>query len=278
MRPVRRLVRANSGSSHGAALVSFGIAVLGALLLASAAVSRDASGPALDVTFSAEGTISLTLPDGTPVGTTSGAPTVIPAGYYTLLLVGPGGCSELPYFELHGPGENILNDMDLGEMRATDTAYFLPNSTYTWRDNGIPGVVYTFTTSSTILGTPPATVSTRSSRPAPRAHSTTSSEDVVGSSIAPFRGRLSAVVAASGRLSVAFHGKGVSRLRAGRYTISVTDRSSTDGFALKTSRRKPVQVTGETFLGKRSMSVVLTVGKWLFVRRLGTTAYSILVR
>ena len=278
MRPVRRVVHPNSGLSRVAALVSFGIVVLGALLFASAAASRGATGPALDVTFSAEGTISLTLPNGTPVGTTSGAPTVIPAGYYTLLLVGPGGCSELPYFELHGPGENILNDMDLGEVKATDTAYFLPNTTNTWRDNGIPDVVYTFTTSSTIIGTPPAPVSTRSSRPAPRAHSTTSSEDVVGSSVAPFRGRLSAVVTASGRLSVAFHGKSVSRLRAGRYTISVTDRSSTNGFGLKTSRRKTVQITGGTFLGKRSMSVVLTAGKWLFVRRLGTTAYSILVR
>ena len=136
-------------SSRAGTLVSLGLAALAALVLASAAASRGADGPALDVTFFTDGTISLTLPDGTPVGTTSGAPTVIPAGYYTLLLAGPGGCSELPYFELHGPGENILNDMDLGEMKATATAYFQPNSTYTWRDNGIPGVIYTFTTSST---------------------------------------------------------------------------------------------------------------------------------
>ncbi len=153
-------------SSRAGTLVSLGLASLAALVLASAAASRGADGPALDVTFFTDGTISLTLPDGTPVGTTSGAPTVIPAGYYTLLLAGPGGCSELPYFELHGPGENILNDMDLGEMKATATAYFQPNSTYTWRDNGIPGVIYTFTTSSTVVGTPPAPSSGRSSSPA----------------------------------------------------------------------------------------------------------------
>jgi hypothetical protein len=258
-------------------LVSLGLAALAALVLASAAATRGAAGPALDVTFFTDGTISLTLPDGTPVGTTSGAPTVIPAGYYTLLLAGPGGCSELPYFELHGPGENILNDMDLGEMKATATAYFQPNSTYTWRDNGIPGVIYTFTTSSTVVGTPPAPSSGRSSSPASGAHPTTSSEDVVGSSIAPFRGRLSAVVTAAGRLSVAFHGKSVARLRAGRYTISVTDRSSTDGLALEKAQRKTVQVSGETFVGKRSLSVLLTAGKWLFLPRLGRTGYSILV-
>lgn len=270
MRPVRRFVRP-------AAFTSIGLVVFCALAIVSGAAGRGATGPALEVTFFTDGTISLTLPDGTPVGTTSGTPTVIPAGYYTLLLVGPGGCSELPYFELHGPGENILNDMDLGEMKATDTAYFLPNSTYTWRDNGIPGVVYTFTTSSSVVGTAPAPASTHSSRPATGAHSTTSSEDVVGSAIAPFRGRLSAVVTAAGRLSVAFHGKSVSRLQAGRYTVSVTDRSSTNGFGLKASKRKTVLITGETFVGKRSRSVVLTAGKWLFVRRLGTTAYSIVV-
>jgi hypothetical protein len=248
------------------------VAVLSALMLGAAVEARSAVNPTLDVTFFTDGTIAFTLPDGTPIGSTSGTPPVIPAGYYTLLLTGPGGCNELPYFELHGPGENILNDMDLGEMKATAQAYFLPNSTYTWRDNGIPGVVYTFTTSSAVVGIPPAAASTRP--PVKTAsHSTSTSKDIVGSSIAPFRGKLTAVVTAAGRLSLAYRGRSVSRLEAGRYTIAVTDRSSTSGFLLKATRKKAVPITSGIFVGERSVSVVLTAGRWL----LGATSYSIVV-
>lgn len=254
--------------------VAAAVVVLGALMLGALTQASSAANPTLDVTFSTDGTITFTLPDGTPVGATAGTPPVIPAGYYTLILTGPGGCNELPYFELHGPGENILNDMDLGEMKATAQAYFLPNSTYTWRDNGIPGVVYTFSTSSTVLGAPPA--ATRlpvKTTPG----STSTSTDIVGSSIAPFRGKLTAVVTAAGRLSLVYKGRSVSRLEAGRYTISVTDRSSTNGVLLKAAK-KAVSVTGGSFVGKRSVSVVLTAGRWLVVRRVGVTSYSIVVR
>ncbi len=110
----------------------------------------------LNVTFSATGQITLTLPDGTPVGVTSGTPTVIPAGFYTMNLIGPGGCSTLPYFDLRGPGNNILDNMDQGEeANKTDNATFLPNSTYTWRDDQNPSVVYTFVTDSEVLGSAP---------------------------------------------------------------------------------------------------------------------------
>ena len=76
-------------------------AALAALALAFAP-GAGAVSLSLDVSFSATGQISVTLPDGTPVGSTSGAPTVIPAGFYTVVLSAPGGCTELPYFDLEG--------------------------------------------------------------------------------------------------------------------------------------------------------------------------------
>lgn len=71
-------------------------ALAGMLAFAPGAVGARAATPSLDVTFFPNGTITVTLPDGTPVGSTTGAPTVIPAGFYTVQMTGPGGCSSYP--------------------------------------------------------------------------------------------------------------------------------------------------------------------------------------
>ena len=251
----------------------------GILMLAPTAQGRGEVSLSLDVTFSLDGTISVTLPDGTSVGSTSGPPTVIPAGYYTLRLSGPGACTELPYFELKGPGENILDNMDLGEMQATDIAVFQPSSTYTWRSDAIPGVVYTFTTSAEVEGTRPALVSS-GSRILPGPRSTVSSHDVVGSAILPFRGTLVGGVSTAGRLTFAYKGKSITTLKAGRYTIAVNDKSATSGFMLEkaNTRHVAVSVTGTAFVGTRSASVDLSAGKWVFVPSLhGKQTRSIVV-
>jgi hypothetical protein len=245
-----------------------------ALLLASPAHGDRTASLSLVVTFTASGTITVTLPNGTPVGTTSGAPTVIPAGYYTLLLYGPGGCTYLPAFELKGPGANILDDMRGGEWETSqDSAYFLPNATYTWRNDANPSVVYTFRTSADVLGTPaPNGVPNPSGT-----QSTVSSEDLVGSGVLPFRGKLTGTVSAAGNLTIAYHGKSISRLKKGRYTISVADKSSTNGFLLQKANQRAVSISGTTFVGKRKASVDLTVGKWLLMPQLGKTTFIIIV-
>ena len=111
----------------------------------------------LVVSFFANGTISVTLPDGSALGATSGAPQVIPAGFYTLLFSGPGGCTSLPYFHLTGPGTNIVTNMAEGEtQKTTNTANLLPSSTYVWSDDAFPGVMHTFATSAVVEGSPPS--------------------------------------------------------------------------------------------------------------------------
>jgi hypothetical protein len=89
------------------------LALLAALAVsAPAAAHRDAS-LTLDVTFFANQTIAVTLPDGAPVGTTSGVPTVIPAGYYTVSYTGPMGLAAgVPYFRLDGPGVDLLQNLN----------------------------------------------------------------------------------------------------------------------------------------------------------------------
>jgi len=251
--------------------------VAGFLVLAPVAQGRHTATPTLRVTFTAAGSITLTLPDGTPVGTTGGAPTTIPAGYYTLLFFGPGECINLPLFELRGPGVNINDDMLGGETDVhTLYATLLPNSTYTWHSDRNEALVFTFRASSEVVaGTQPT--GSGSSTSSTGSHVMAASQDIVGSAILPFRGTLTGAVSAGGRLTVAFKGKSVSSLKAGRYKVAVSDRSSTNGFVLQKLQHRAVSVTAPTFVGTHSVSITLTAGRWLVMPRLGKATYSIVV-
>ena len=251
---------------------------VGALLLTGSTVANGSSSASLSlyISFFTNGTISVTLPDGTALGVTSGTPPVIPAGYYTLVFSGPGGCYALPYFHLTGPGTNVVTNMAEGtSTKATNTANLLPSSTYTWSSDAAPNVVHTFATSAVVEGSPP-TPSTSGSGGGTTGKGVTY-PDIVGSEIAPFRGTLTAAISASGRLSLAFKGKSVTKLRAGKYSLAVTDRSSTLGFLLRKGDRAPLAITGSGFVGTRSKSVRLTAGRWLFAAGPGKTAYSVVV-
>jgi hypothetical protein len=252
-------------------------ALLSWLALAPVAQGRTTANPTLDVTFSTTGAISVTLPDGTTVGSASGAPSVIPAGYYTVLLSAPGECVQIPLFQLKGPGENIQSDMSGGELNTMVlSAYFAPNSTYTWSDYANPTVAYAFTTSATVVGSP-ASLDASSSAAASSSPAGTSSgtqqaaptsQDVVGSAIttaAPtIRGALAGAVSAAGKLSLRFKGRYVASLSAGRYTLTVTDASTSRGFTLGEMKHQATSLTGTAFTGTRSLSVDLTAGQWFF--------------
>jgi hypothetical protein len=252
-----------------------GMLAAGLLALAPVGQARRVAAPTLKVTFTAAGAISVTLPDGTPVGVSTGSPTVIPAGYYTLLFYGPGDCINLPLFELHGPGVDINDDMLGGETDVhTLYANFLPNSTYTWHSDRNAALVYAFQASSQVVATAPAPSSSSSgsgSQPVP------TSEDIVGSAILPFRGTLAGAVTASGRLTLSYKGKSVAALKAGRYTVAVKDASSTSGFMLEKTKHAPRSVTGASFVGKDSLTLTLTKGTWLVLPRAGKATYSIAV-
>jgi hypothetical protein len=104
-----------------------------------------------------------------------------------------------------------------------------------------------------------------------------SNQDVVGSARVPFRGRLTSAVTAAGRLTLAYEGKSVTKLKAGRYTIAVTDRSSSNGLMLKKKGGAVLRVSGMAFVGKRSASVRLTAGHWFVMPRVGKRTYSVVV-
>jgi hypothetical protein len=274
------------GSRHAGALrVLASLVFLAALLtLAPRAHARTAAAaaPTLYVNFYSNGTISVSLDDGTPIGSTAGAPTSIPAGYYQIMFSGPGGCSALPNFHLTGPGTTIVTSMSEGGVsKEANSANFLPTSTYTWTDDQFPTVVHTFATTSQIVSTPPATNTATTPNLVNKGKSV-SSQDVVGSAIVPLRGTLSGTISAAGRLTLAFKGKSVGHLKAGRYRITVSDESSNTGLVLHKPSRKTLAVTGLGYMGKRSATVQFTKGTWRFALSSGKpgpgkTAYSVAV-
>lgn len=250
----------------------------GLLVLAPVAQGKRVVTLSLNVNFFINGNIAVTLPDGTPLGSTSGAPTAIPPGFYTFSFSGPGGCFSLPYFHLTGPGVNIVTNLSEGNdaMKVAGTANFQPNSTYFWTNDGFPGVVHTFVTSAVIESTaavPASSTNTSSSKH----RGTVTSSDIVGSQLVPFRGTLTAAVSTSGRLTLAYKGNKVTRLKAGRYRIAVSDESSKNGFILEKPTHASVSLTGIAFEGERSASVNLTVGNWHIMPRPGKTASSLVV-
>lgn len=245
------------------------VALLATLTLTPTAQSRTTANLSLDVTFFTTGAISVTLPDGTAVGTQSGSPTSVPAGYYTVYLTGPGGCAELPYFDLQGPGVNVRNNLQDGEVMSTGfVADFLPSSTYTWVDEATtPAVTHTFVTSADVVGSPPITPS-----PVPSSstmHTTTvSTQDVVGSGLPAIRGTLTGTVSAAGTLTLAYAGKSVTSLKPGRYKLTVIDKSKASGFILEATNRPAMTVTATRTFGTRTLTITLTAGRWFVTPRL----------
>lgn len=239
-------------------------AIVVALLVPLLAVSSTAAdAPALFITFrpGPQQRITVTLANGTPVGTTGGAPTVIAPGLYNLFMDDSAGV-EGPEFDLRGPGVNFVESMFYGEVpSASFTATFEPSSTYTWRNNEQPNVVFTFATASSGGVTGPGgaggTGSSTSKTGKP-------SVDIVGSDIVPFRGALDAIVYKTGALSLSRNGKKVTFLKTGRYTFSVDDESSKYGFSVQVLKGKAKTITGLAYVGSYNVTVALKPGRWFF--------------
>jgi hypothetical protein len=243
------------------------------------APSRAAVSQTLNAGFDADGDIYLTFADGTPIGAPTAPGTVIPAGTYTIGL-NNNSLDDLgnPHeFHLFGPGVNLAAGT---AVQATWTATFLPASTYVFQDDLNPTTVHE------VFGTPgsgatsttvPATTTTSPPVAAPSG-SKPSDDNPVGSGIVPFRGTLIGAVSKAGKLTLTDHGKTVSTLETGRYTITVSDKSSKAGFMIQEIRRAASTVGGVGFVGKHSVTLDLKPGQWFFYSTfVGRKSYFIVV-
>jgi hypothetical protein len=250
------------------------IALLVALLVGSCVtpftIGASASVPGIPiiyVNYNPDCTFSMSVDGAGPLAATSPPGTILPPGAYQIRVYMPNPssgytCSAPPSFSLTGPGvnsvttfpnESILDDHVLPNLQ--------PSSTYTARDANAPAAMRVFFSTS-------ATGSSSSLLPAKSATTTasgTSTEpDLVGSALPPLRGRLAATVAASGDATLKLGSARVTSLRAGRYSITVADRSRLRDFTLEKAGGRPVALTSRLYVGKKTTSIALTTGMWTF--------------
>ena len=67
----------------------------------------------------------------------------------------------------------------------------------------------------------------------------------------------------------------MSSLKSGRYKISVLDETSKSAFNLQRANKKPLTLSGRGFVGRRTVTVTLQAGQWLFYPSAGTKSYFI---
>jgi hypothetical protein len=248
-------------------LTAFAAAALltGATALASS--KRAADSPTLDVTFNANNTVTVALPNGTPVGASSGTPTTIPPGTYNISISDPTFVSDI-LWDLSGPGVKLVSSCSYGEEPAESwVETFAPNSTYTWQDDNRSPPVFTFVTSSTAASTggAPQAPLTSTNPIASSSNGKASSSDVVGSqtgTAATLQGTIAATVSAAGAISFKFKGKAVTTLKSGKYTFKVTDDSTKAGFNVQQTGNTAHTITTGPFHGTKSQTITLGKGQW----------------
>jgi hypothetical protein len=178
-------------------------------------------------------------------------------------------CKSFTQFQLTGPGVALSTTLQDGdEDKDLLKATFQPGGTYTAVDLNQP-LVARAVFSTTATGAAGAVASPTTSSSSGKG---TTQADIVGSGVkpsatastAPLRGTLVATVSAAGAPKLTFKGKGVTTLKAGRYTFSVSDRSAKGGFILQQIKQGAITVTGVPFVGKRRVTLNLKAGQWFF--------------
>jgi hypothetical protein len=171
-------------------------------------------------------------------------------------------CRGMAQFQLTGPGVSYVTTLTGGcEADDVATETFLPNATYSAQDLNQPSVAHgSFTTLAS--GTPSSVAAGYSSTSLGK---TSLSTDIVGSGLHATRGMLVAKLSAAGVPTLTRLGKSVTTLAAGRYTFAVTDQDTKGSFSiLGPKSRVTTKLTGAGFVGKRSVTVNLTSGRWAY--------------
>jgi hypothetical protein len=255
------------------------VAALGALLVSTGSAGlRTAGAAAPSIYFLYSMNCTFTIQDDSGKTITSIAPgnyqvdVRTPLAFGTMPNPGPGtdmtACRGAPQFQLQGPGVNLFTNMTAGcESDKVFTETFQPSATYVAQDLNQPSVAHgSFTTLAS--GTPVVPATTYGGGKGTPEVST----DIVGSLAVV--GTLNATVSSASKPTLTTKGKAVSSLKAGRYKWTITDRDAKAGLMiLGPTSKAPTSLSGVKFVGKRSVAIKLTAGKWTYYTNLGTIHY-----
>ena len=284
-RPTSTRATAKGGLALAAGVVLLAASFVGVPGFASGVAVE---GPSLHVIYHDNGSITVSLPDGTRVGGPRAPGTVIPAGTYNIVF--DPSSRAIHQFHIQGPGVSFTvgpGDASDGMCGGSGYLYgpfkvtFQPNATYVYQDDYQPDVIrQVFSTSSTVLAG--GTAGTSSSGSSGSAKPKSSGKVITGSPLfgpgstgptVAFRGALAANVDTSGRLSLSRKGQRVANLTSGRYRITVVDETSKAGFLVQRAGQKPLTISPVASIGKRTLLLQLRAGKWSFYSPQGKKTY-----
>jgi hypothetical protein len=222
------------------------------LVVPSAGVARPAASELL-ITYVGSSSLRLSV-NGSAVS--SGG--TIPADSYNVLVDDPDFPS--PRFVLTGPGVSVNSDLNSTGMGIDLPATFGPftlqaGATYTARDANM-GASLTFSTGGS-SGT-----SGGSSSSSGGSTSGGSSSSSSGSTQAKTLGTLVGSLSAAGKAALTLGGKPVKTLKAGLYSITVSDHSANAGLIVQKLGFHAMTLSGAAAVGSHSSRLTLSDGKW----------------
>ena len=254
--------------------VLLGMVVLAATVALKLGVgsSHAAVSPTMHAFVHEDNSIGITFDDGTGVGSQARTPPTIPPGTYTIRVVDDATEHN---FHLSGPGVDMATATG-ATSSPTWTVTLQPGSTYRFQCDThfdfMYGVFQTSGTSSSSGGSSSGGSSTGSSSGGSSSGGSSSSGGKSTTSTADraaFRGTLAGTVGSAGKLTLALQGKAVSKLKAGRYKITVADKTPARSFVVKEKGHSAITVSGVSFVGTHSVTVNLTAGQWTFYTSAG---------
>ena len=263
----------------GPLLVAMGLALAAVATGSHAAVSTQMTG----YVDEEDDAIGLSFADGTQVGSAQMPGPVIPPGTYQVSI---NDLSQVGDFDLAGSGVSFATGVEQ-RVQVSWTVTFQPCALYSYR-NDQQAYIYWFQTSAspgsaaacsgTLTGaatttlattTTTAVVTTKSSS-LPPGEQVSAIGTVIPSD--PVRGTIHAVTNRAGMITLTFDDRTLSTLEPGRYVISVVDESAKAGLVVRKGQAQALTVSSVGFVGKRSVDVDLSAGKWTYYPVAGGSA------
>jgi hypothetical protein len=261
--------------SRVAAFLAVGTLALGAGWLGVG--TAGAAVPGITISYTTPTTIQVTLTGGTAI--TSGS--VIPAGSYGITVNDDPNTGDLnPDLTVTGPDVSLSQNLNSTGMGIDATSYFGPytfaaDSSYRIEDTNIgASTLVTFTTSSASNTAAAAATTTTTTAAATTTTTTTASKgsttktstvsaSATGAKGGQMVGTLEGSISASGKATLTFDGKRVTKIKAGRYTVKVADHSKSVKLLLGEVSKQPMKLGGGG-ASVSSRTVSLGVGRWFF--------------
>jgi hypothetical protein len=242
--------------------VLLAVVVLGAAALQLGVTRSHAAVSAVSQTMRAtvheDQSISLLFDDGTPVGNQARTPPTIPPGTYTIRVVDD---TDEHNFHLSGPGVDQATSVG-GSASPTWTVTFQPGAHYRFQcDTHFDFMFGEFDTSGTASSSGSSSSGSTSGGSSTSAGSSSSSSTGGASSL---RGTVAGTLSAAGKLTLAIGGKPVTRLKSGRYKITVVDKARGLGAVVREDGRGAITLSGVAFVGTHTVTVNLAAGRWAY--------------